>query len=87
MNISTNYYNNDVNELGDGNDPSDTRSILRNLKLKTINRLVLSHLNINSLNKNLNIIWQMQLEIVKVNKWKIENKHFRQSLMSNSKVF
>ena len=46
MNISTNYYNNDVNELGDNNDPSDTPSILRNLKLKNINRLVLGHLNI-----------------------------------------
>ena len=49
MNISTNYYDNDVNELGDNNDPSDTPSILRNLKLKNINRLVLGHLNINSL--------------------------------------
>ena len=49
MNISTNYYNDDVNELGDNNDPSDTLSILKNLKLKNINRLVLGHLNINSL--------------------------------------
>ena len=38
-----------MNELGDNNDPSDTLSILRNLKLKNINRLVLGHLNINSL--------------------------------------
>ena len=38
-----------MNELGDNNDPSDTPSILRNLKLKNINRLVLGHLNINSL--------------------------------------
>ena len=44
-----NYYNNDVNELGYNDDPSDTPSILRNLKLKNINRLVLGHLNINSL--------------------------------------
>ena len=49
MNISAYYYNNDVNELGYNNDPSDTPSILRNLKLKNINRLVLGHLNINSL--------------------------------------
>ena len=49
MNISTNYYNNDVNELRYNNGPSDTPSILRNLKLKNINRLVLGHLNINSL--------------------------------------
>ena len=38
-----------MNELGDKNDPSDAPSILRNLKLKNINRLVLGHLNINSL--------------------------------------
>ena len=38
-----------MNELGDNNDPSDTPSILRNLKLKNINRLVIGHLNINSL--------------------------------------
>ena len=38
-----------MNELGDNNDPGDTLSILRNLKLKNINRLVLGHLNINSL--------------------------------------
>ena len=38
-----------MNELGYNNDPSDTPSILMNLKLKNINRLVLGHLNINSL--------------------------------------
>ena len=51
MNISKNYYDNDVNKLGDNNDPSDTPSILRNLKPKNINRLVLGHLNINSLSE------------------------------------
>ena len=49
MNVSTSHYSNDVNESGENVDPSDTPSILKNLKLKNINRLVLGHLNINSL--------------------------------------
>ena len=38
-----------MNELDNVDDPCDAPLILRNLKLKNINRLVLTHLNINSL--------------------------------------
>ena len=38
-----------MNELDNVYDPCDAPLILRNLKLKNINRLVLAHLNINSL--------------------------------------
>ena len=36
-------------KAGNINDPRDTPSILKELKLKNINRLVIGHLNINSL--------------------------------------
>ena len=38
-----------MNEFDNVDDPCDAPLILRNLKLKNINRLVLAHLNINSL--------------------------------------
>ena len=42
-------YNDDINEVGNLDVPCDTPLLLMNLKLKNKNRLVLRHLNINSL--------------------------------------
>ena len=55
-------YNDDINEVGNHDVPCDTPLTLKNPKLKNKNRLILGHLNINSLAGKLD---QLQLLIGK----------------------
>ena len=47
--VSENYKNENTYNASNINNPCDTPSILNKLKLKNINRLLIGHLNINSL--------------------------------------
>ena len=47
--VSENYKNENTYKASNINNPCDTPSILNKLKLKNINRLLIGHLNINSL--------------------------------------
>ena len=47
--VSENCNDDDMHTVGDINDHCDTHSILNELRLKNVNKLVIGHLNINSL--------------------------------------
>ena len=65
-----------MNELDNVYDPCDAPLILRNLKLKNINRLVLAHLNINSLSAKfdqLKLLIGKNIDILVLTETKIDN--------------
>ena len=65
-----------MNELDNVDDPCDVPLILRNLKLKSINRLVLVHLNINSLSAKfdqLKLLIGKNIDILVLTETKIDN--------------
>ena len=61
--VSENYKNENTYNASNINSPCDTPSILNKLKLKNINRLLIGHLNINSLPGKLG---QLKLIIEKI---------------------
>ena len=65
-----------MNELDNVDDPCDAPLILRNLELKNINRLVLAHLNINSLSAKfdqLKLLIGKNIDILVLTETKIDN--------------
>ena len=74
--VSENCNDDDMHTVGDINDHCDTPSILNELRLKNVNKLVIGHLNINSLpNKfdQLKLIIGKNIDILVITETKIDS--------------
>ena len=74
--VSENCNDDDMHTVGDINDHCDTPSILNELRLKNVNKLVIGHLNINSLpNKfdQLKLIIGKNIDILVITEIKIDS--------------